>query len=338
MPTFAWRLIPCLLVASLAFLFWNVPGVPAADVRYLRIGVGPANSPGYGAGTALVSTISRPPGLPPCAAGQACGVPGVIALAQSLPEDGIVAAVARGDVDTGLVPAQAVFGARCPVDARTEAVTVTVIADIYNEALHVLARPDQGIVGIPDLRGKRVAIGRPGTEERRLADRILMAHDLRRADIRMVQLSGAEAVEAFRAGEVDALFLIAAWPDPTVSGLAADGQAVLVPVAGEGADRLRSLHPFAGAGRIPDGTYGETGEVETLLQPVVWIAGPGLADEVTADLATAVTTPANRAVLRRMEAGLDLAVAVAPTLPAPLHPGAARVYGGDAKVLACPGG
>jgi len=335
-----WRIIPVLAVIALAVAAWRLPQGPAAaaEVRYLRIAVGPATTPVYQAGTALASTLSRPPGLPPCDPGRACGVPGLVALAQSLPAtEDVVSAVASGSVESGLAPAQYVFGARCPLGAGEAPQHVTIVADLYQEALHVLAAPGSGVSSLDDLKGKRVAIGRAGTEDRRLADRVLMAHGLRRADVRMVQIAGREALDALAAGEVDVVFRIGAWPDPMVADLAARGAALLIPVQGAGADALMDLHPFSGPGRIPAGLYGEAGEVATLLQPVVWIAHRDITPDLVTQVTAALARDENRAVLQELDRELQLAEAAGRRLAAPLHPGAAATFGETGTVLRCPG-
>lgn len=334
----ALRIIPLLLIAALAVMAFRAPGVPAAEVRYLRIAAGPATSLSYEAGASLAAALSRPPGMPPCAPDRPCGAAGVVALAQSLNgSQDIIRAVAAGELETGLAPAQAVFGARCPSRAEDPRADLVILGDLYAEALHVLVRPGLGISTPADIRGRRVAVGRVGTEARRLADRMLMAHGLRRADVRMVQVGGADALEAMRRGEVDVLFRISAWPDPDVAELAAEGVAHPVPVTGEGAEALMRMHPFAGPGLIPAGLYGETGEVETLLQATVWFSRPDLDPVQTLSLTEALALPANRSLLASGDGRLRLVDAAGARLAAPLHPAAAKAYGMHGEVLPCPG-
>lgn len=334
----ALRIVPLILIAVLAVLAWRVPGVPAAEIRYVRIGAGAANTVSFQGGAALASALTRPPGMPPCADGQPCGVTGVVALTQSLDSSqDIIRAVATGSLETGLAPAQMVFGARCPSRAEDPRADLAILGDFYAEALHVLVRPDLGIASVADIRGHRVAVGDTGSETRRLADRMLMAHGLRRADIRMVPVAKGDAIAAMARGEVDVLFRISSWPDADVADLMAAGAAALLPVTGAGADALMGMHPFAGPGRIPAGLYGEAGEVETLLQPVVWFSRPDLPPALAASLAEALARPANRLLLAGRDEELQVVEAAGPRLGAPLHPGAAAAYGAAGQVLPCPG-
>ena len=336
-------LLPVAIVLSAVVWFWRGPAEPASDLRYLRIAVSGVEGTAFEAGATLAAAISRPPGLPPCAPGRPCGVEGLVALAQSLsgPAE-VVQAVTAGAVETGIAPAQVVFGARCPLAGGPPAADLVILGSLYEEALHILVRPSLGIGSVADLRGRRVAIGRTGTEARRLADRVLTAHGLRRADLRMVQEGDMDAVAALRSGEVDALFRIAPLPDPVVADLLAAGTATLLPVQGAAATVLMDMHPFTRPGVIDPSLFGSgallEGPVETLMQPVVWFARPDLADDLAADLAAALSLPGNRVLL----AGSDRATlppdpSAPPRLAAPLHPGVAAVgEGGTATVLACP--
>lgn len=333
-----WRLIPLTTLAAVALAVWAVPDVPAAEIRYLRIAAGPANTAGFAGASALAAVVSRPPGLPPCAAGEACGVPGLIALAQSLPSaEAIVDAVAAGTVDSGLAPASAVYGARCPLPGGTVR-DVRVLGTVYEEALHVLARPELALTGPEGMKGRRVAVGVNGTEDRRLADRTLTAYGLKRRDVRLVDLSGDAALAALAEGKVDVVLRVAPWPDPKVGALVDAGQAVLLPVAGASAERLRDAAPFDRTGTIPAGTYGTIGPVETLMQPVLWIAGPGMPAPEAAALAKAMSDPVNQAVMSKGEAGLAFSAVPlsADRLVAPPHPGTASLRSGAGRLMDCP--
>ncbi|HYC02800.1 MAG TPA: TAXI family TRAP transporter solute-binding subunit [Azospirillaceae bacterium] len=319
MPLRLPRLLPVAGVALVAMAVWRAPEVPAApkpldgEVRYLRIAAGPATTASFAGGSALASAVTRPPGLPPCGADGACGVSGLVALVQSVPgPDAVVAAVAAGRIDSGLAPADSVLAARC-----AGAADISVIANLYEEALHVAVRPGLDAASVADLKGRRVAIGGAGSAERRLADRVLTAHGLKRRDVRFVELSGAEAAEALAAGEIDALFRLSPWPDAELSGLAERGQARLLPVAGEGAERLMALAPFGGPVTLPDGLYPGSGAVATLTQPVQWIATPALEPTLVAKLAEALARPQNRALLRGPDDALTLADPAAAPLACP---------------------
>ncbi|WP_173012470.1 TAXI family TRAP transporter solute-binding subunit [Niveispirillum sp. SYP-B3756] len=335
----SWLILPlCLPLLGLAALA-RPPADPDLVVRYLRIGVVETGERGFDMGASLAAMLSRPPGMPACADDRACGVPGMVALAQAQARSAdIVADVATGRLETGLVPADRVYAARCQ-SANPD--NITILGEMYDEALHVLVRTDARVDSIAGLKGKRVAIGPAGSPARLLADRTLSAHGLRRQDIRGVELAGEEALAALADGKLDALFRIAAVPDAALADLTARTDAPplrLLPVAGDAVGRLSGLHPFGSVGHIDDGAYPGIKGVDTLMQPVVWIAGPAVDKDLARALGRALTSTPNRTVLQKGGRDVPLLRPVALRMSAPLHPGLDGFYRVDPITMACPRG
>ncbi|WP_416571340.1 TAXI family TRAP transporter solute-binding subunit [Niveispirillum sp. KHB5.9] len=326
--------MPVMALAALG----RAPANTESAARYLRIAADPSGERGFDVGAALASMLSRPPGMPACADDRACGVPGLVALTQSLPDRrDIVEAVASGAVETGLAPADRIYAARCLPAPGAKPADLVILGEIYSEALHVLVRGDAKLTDIDQLKGKRVAVGAAGSDERRLAERILSAHGLRRQQVRAVEIGGEQAALALADGRIDALFRIAATPDP-VSAMAVSAGARLLPVTGDAAGRLSGLHPFGAPGQISAGTYGaDQADVATMMQPVAWIAGPGLDPVLAAKLTAALASRANRDALHRQDPDMVLLRPVAFRMSAPLHPAAGTRYGVDPIAMACPG-
>ncbi|MBJ7417515.1 MAG: TAXI family TRAP transporter solute-binding subunit [Niveispirillum sp.] len=333
-------LIPLLAVPLAALVaLGRAPAGVDASARYLRIAADPSGERGFDVGSALASILSRPPGMPACNDDdRACGVQGLVALTQSLPDRrDIVEAVASGAVETGLAPADRIYAARCFPAPGARPAELTILGEIYNESLHVLVRAETGLTDIAQLKGRRVAIGVAGSDERRLAERILSAYGLRRQQVRAVEIGGEQAALALADGRVDALFRIAAAPDPVVA-MAVTAGARLLPVTGDPAGRLSGLHPFGTPGAIAAGTYGpDQGEVATMMQPVAWIAGPSLDPKLAAQLTAALASRANREALHRQDPDMVLLRPAAFRMSAPLHPAAGTRYGVDPIAMACPG-
>lgn len=330
----SWILLPLTLSLTALAVLARAPAPGEPGTRYLRIAVAPVTEQEFDIGAALAAMLSRPPGLPDCAAGRPCGVPGLVALAQSGDSrQDMVANLARGDTETALIPADRLYAARCQAGAGQP---LYVLGEIYGEALHVLARTR--IDSIAGLKGKRVAIGAAGSDERRLAERVLSAHGLGLRDVRGITIARVEALEALAQGRIDALFRIAALPDPAIT-TAAETSAEplhLLPVTGEAAHRLSGLHPFGLPDSIPAGTYPRLEAVTTLMQPVLWVAGPALPDALAPKLADALLRPENRRQLTRGGGNVALLQPVALRMPAPLHPALAQTYDAHPIIMACP--
>ncbi len=332
-------ILPLLAVPFAALMvFGRAPAGTEPPTRYLRIATDVSGETGFDVGTALAAMLSRPTGMPACADDRACGVPGLVALAQSAPDRAdIVRNVAEGRIETGLVPADLIYAARCQPVPGSKPADITILGEIYNEALHVLVRPETDLTSIGQLKGRRVAIGSAGTADRQLADRILSAHGLRRRDVRAAELGGIGAIAALMDGRIDALFLITASPDPIIAEAVTAG-ARLIPVTGDAAGRLSGLHPFGTPGHIAAGTYGPNQpEVATMMQPVAWIAGPALDPVLAGRLVEALARGTNRTALVKGNPDMALLRPASFRMSAPLHPAAGSRYGIDPVAMACPG-
>jgi len=69
--------------AVLALGFVRRARAASTDIRFFRIGTGAPSGTYFPLGGEIANALSNPPGSRDCAKGGACGVPGVIAVAQA---------------------------------------------------------------------------------------------------------------------------------------------------------------------------------------------------------------------------------------------------------------
>jgi len=82
------------------------------------------------------------------------------------------------------------------------------LGSIYYEPLWVFYRGVEPVDRLVNLRGKRIAIGAEGSGTRQLGLELLEASGAAAAPTRLLPLGGLAAVEALKAGEADAIFLV----------------------------------------------------------------------------------------------------------------------------------
>ena len=93
------------LLAAALLLWFGGAGAglgQAQDMRFFRIGTGGVTGTYYPIGGLIADIISNPPGSRPCDKGGSCGVPGLVAIAQS--SNGSVAnveAIQSGVLESG---------------------------------------------------------------------------------------------------------------------------------------------------------------------------------------------------------------------------------------------
>ncbi len=93
-------------------------------------------------------------------------------------------------------------------EARRVVEGLQLVLPLYDEEVHLLARP--GIQGIAGLRGKRVAIGSPGSGTTVTALTLLHLAGVKPRDVHSLETS--LALDALRKGELDALFVVVGAP------------------------------------------------------------------------------------------------------------------------------
>jgi TRAP transporter TAXI family solute receptor len=91
------------------------------------------------------------------------------------------------------------------------------LASLYFEPLWVFSRTKPGPSDLRGLRGRRIAVGPEGSGTRAVALALLGANGVTDANTRMLPLTGGDAVQALRRGEIHTAFLVAAPGSPSVN-------------------------------------------------------------------------------------------------------------------------
>lgn len=205
---------------------------------------------------------------------------------------------------------------------------LTGIFTIYPEVVHVVATPASAIRSLRDLKGKRVALGPPGSGTEQNALQILEVHGLKESDLgRAERIDAAAAADELKEGRIDAAFFTTGLGSAVIIDSLIATRAVLVPIGGAEGDALRSKYPFLTLEKVPANTY--PGQEREVTMPAV-MAMMAARRDLPADLVYRFT----RAVFDNLQqvhaahpAGRRLALHTALNgMSIPLHPGAERFY------------
>ena len=204
-----------------------------------------------------------------------------------------------------------------------------VIAALYPEAVHIVARTGGGIRSIADLKGKRISLGEAGSGTLAEARLVLHAEALQECQVKAEYLRLADATALLESSKLDAFFMIAGAPVSAIVDAASMARVRLVPISGKPRDTLLRAYPFIEGTIIPGATYpGIDTETPTLAVPALFIASAALSDDLVYGITKALWQDSTRRLLDnghpagkaiRLENALQ-GVAM------PLHPGAARYY------------
>jgi len=291
-----------------------------------QIATGSTEGVYFPVGQAMAGLISHPLGVGRCDTATVCGPVGVILSARtSQGSTDNLRAVNQGLVDSGFADGDVIAAAVAGSGVfRRPATHLRIIAALFPEDTHLVVADKSSIQSVADLRGKRVLIGPPASGGLVRARAILTAYRLRVREI----VSDEPADQMLKDGRIDAYFTVAGVPLDSIRDLLVHHVARLVPIDGEGRDRLVQMVPQLSPATIAAGAYPGTGAVETVATRAYWITRDGEPDPLIYGLTRALFNPANRSTLVASHPsargiGLDNA---ALNLPAPLHPGAARFY------------
>lgn len=320
------------VVAAALALWAGNATAQAADVTFFRIGTGSTGGTYFPIGGLIANGISHPPGSRPCEEGGSCGVPGLVAVAQSTQGSvDNVAGIASGALESGLAQADIAFWAykgEGPYAKSGPIEDLRAIANLYPESIHIVVRRDAGIETIKDLRGKRVGLGAEESGTRVDAGIVLAAYGLSERNIRGVLVGPAQGADLLRAGELDAFFFVAGAPTNAITDLSENVAIDLLSIGDEMAEKIIADFPFFARGEIRAGVYDGVGRVATLDVGAQWLTRADMDPELVYGLTRALWHPSTQRLLARghpeaanitLETALD-GVAI------PLHPGAERYY------------
>jgi uncharacterized protein len=325
--------VRALLTAVLLVLCVATTGPAAAqEMRFFRIGTGGVAGTYYPIAGLIADIISNPPGARPCEKGGSCGVPGLVAIAQS--SNGAVAnvdAIASGALESGFAQSDVAYWAYTGTgiyEGHGKVENLRAIANLYPESVHLVARVGSSIRSVRDLKGKRVSLDEPGSGTLVDARIILNAFGLSENDLTPTYVKPNEASAMMDEGQLDAFVIVAGYPTGSVTELCASAGCELVPIQGPEVDALVERYPFFSRDTIPAYTYPGVGPRQTISVGAQWLVGAEVDEDLVYGITKALWHENARKLLDdghikgraiTLETALD-GIAI------PLHPGAERYY------------
>ena len=305
----------------------------AQDIKFFRIGTGGTAGTYYPIGGLLANAISNPPGSRECDKGGSCGVPGLVATAVA--SNGSVAnvnGIQSGQLESGFSQSDVAYWAYTGTgiyEGKPKVADLRLIANLYPETIHIVARKGAGIKGVADLKGKRVSLDEPGSGTLVDARIILGAFGITEKDIKAEYLKPNQAGDKIRDGGLDAFFFVGGYPTGAIAELAAAGAGIeLVPVTGPEVDKMRQQYGFFAPDTIPANTYKGVGEVKTIAVGAQWVTSAKQPDALIYEVTKATWNENTRKLLDSGHAkgkAIQLSTATAGA-GIPFHPGAEKFY------------
>jgi TRAP transporter TAXI family solute receptor len=201
------------------------------------------------------------------------------------------------------------------------------MAMLYPETIQVVTLRSKGINSISDLKGKRIAVGAPGSGTEVNARQILRAFELGYYNTRPDFLNFAEAADQLKDGVLDAAFITAGFPTAAVQDIASARDLKILPIPRDVVDQLRATYPYYTSVTIPPNVYrGQTETVDTAAVMAMLVTRQDLGEDLV--FALTATLWDNLGRLQAAHArGRDITTASARRgMPITMHGGALRYY------------
>lgn len=324
-----------LSAAAGALSFSLAAGSAAAQMpNYIRIASGSAGGGYFPMAGLLANSISNPPGSRPCDQGGSCGVPGLIAIAQSSNGSAAnVEAIEKGAAETALAQSDTAhwaYTATGPFEGKPPMKGLRAIASLFPEHIHLAVAPSASIATLADLKGKRIGIGLSNSGTQLSALMVLGAAGLNRdADYQAEEFNIATSADLLADGDLDAFIAVVGAPSSGISQLASTTGVKLLALPEPIRQAVISKAPFYFESPIPTNTYeGIETEVETVAVAAQWLVSANLSEELVYGITAALWNDTTRRLLDLGHAkGKDVQLDTAlEALGLPLHPGAERYY------------
>ncbi len=323
-----------LLAAALGGLLLS-SSVMAADPTFFRIGTGGAGGTYFPIGGTIANGISAPPGSRPCDKGGQCGVPGLIAIAQSTTASVFNnAAVQNGELEAGLAAAdvtRSMFMGEGKFEGKAHP-KLRIVANLYPEDLHLVMPKGASIDSLADLKGKRVGIAQAGSGTQVAVLQMLDAWGVNRDNMDEAELNNSQAAERLADGQIDAYFYAAGWPVAAMVQLASTKGMSLHSFSDEDLKKINDIIPAYIPSEIPGGVYeGVDDAAKTPAVSALLVVSSDLSEELVYGITSALWNDNTRKLLDNGHAkGKQITAETAldgiAALGVPLHDGAMKFY------------
>lgn len=303
----------------------------AQEMKFFRITSGGAGGTYFPIAGLLANAISAPPGSTPCDKGGACGVPGLVAIAQSSNASvANVTAIQSGQAESGLASADIVFQAYNGL-AKFEKKydKLRVIANLFPEHMHLVLAKGAKLAGVKDLKGKRVGIFQAGSGTQVVVLELLKINGIAKTDIQAAELNAQQSADRLADGQLDAFFIVGGTPLSALTQLTSLKGMELYSLSDEERAAFIKAVPYYYEANIPAKTYeGVAYETKSVAVGAQWVVSADTPDDLVYEITKALWNDTTRKLLDNGHSkAKDIQLASAlKAVNTPVHPGAEKFY------------
>lgn len=234
--------------------------------------------------------------------------------------------ILNGDAEIAIAMQDAVMQAYTATGAyegKEPASGLKALMRLWPNYVQLVTTADTGITSVADLKGKRVGVGAANSGVEINARMILDAYGITYDDITPDYLAYGEAIDNMKNGQCDAVFVTSGLPNATVMDLGVSYDMVVIPIDGEGREKLVNDYPYYAESVIPANTYNNTEDVEGVFVYNIMLVREDLSDDMVYDILNGVFENIStiKASHNAADKNIDITFGV-DDIQLPLHPGA----------------
>jgi len=233
--------------------------------------------------------------------------------------------VASGEMDLGMSGIQTAINAyEGKGDFKTK-MDIRAMCLMHSSVIQIVASEYSGVKKMEDMKGKRVAVGAPGSGARPNFEGILEFYGMSFKDFKVYDLSYTEAVDAMKDRGMDVIWAQAGLPTSAILDIANSENIVLVPVSDDIGDKINNKYSHLIKATIPKGTYNNEEDIPTMAVPNIMFCAADADEEVIYQITKCIFENLDK-LAGSHEAFESMSIEGGPTNAIPMHPGAVRYF------------
>lgn len=292
-------------------------GMTGLAETYLSIGTGSVTGVYYPLGGALASIISNNLSGYSCAAESTGGAVENASL------------LINGELDLGFVAASTLYDAQHGQNSfeGMDGSKIKAIFSFFPEVVQIIS-VDPEIKAVPDLKGKRVAVGQSGSGTEVMARAILDLYGMSYDDISEDYLGFGDAASGLKDGTVDVAFTWAGIPTASVMELCATHDISIISFTDEELQKLMQVSSYCVPAQITKETYPRLyQDAQSFSIPAIICCNADMPEDFVYDFLATVFDNADLLAQTHERGGdLSLETALDGLEGAELHPGAEKFF------------
>jgi len=203
--------------------------------------------------------------------------------------------------------------------------TIVGLFNMYDQPVHFVVPKDSDIKSYSDIKGKRIAVGAPGSGNEDKCKIMLESIGITYKDFKPEFLSFSESCEAISDGHIDGTFIWAGPPNSSIMRLATIRPIKFVDVADWEAEKINNTMPYITTYNMAANIYKDVNAAKALSIMTGLIATPRLPEEDAYKIVKAIFE--NLGPLSKSHKIIeDYNFKNGPKTCIPLHPGAKRYF------------